>query len=309
MAEFSENDIKQAIQAIIGEKVYILPIGNHHLERNFVYYVKTHSGSSLIFKLYLKKNRWNREVASLELLKQSDILCPHIIDWGKLEDETEWLMTNYFDGYSLSLMQNVIDDHNKLSIYKDMGRQLGKLHSFKSFDFFGNWDENGNSVDNVNSYRVYFDKHIDSVLRELSNQSFPQEKLIKKAIKAVMDNIDILNCVTASCLCHNDFSERNSMVVKSNNHWTLQAIIDFEQSLPSDRDKDLTYICNQLARKSPSYEHAFLEGYTEFCCLSKDFYAKKEFYLLYFGLYICSWSFKQAPEHYLEGIQLLNALV
>jgi aminoglycoside phosphotransferase (APT) family kinase protein len=307
MVIFTESNIKQTIQDILGKKVCVLPIGNHHLERNFVHYVKTDDGGTFAFKLFLKKNRWNREVASLKLLSNSDILCPKIIDYGRLEDDTEWIITNYFEGYSYRHIEHIVDHMDKLNIYRDMGKQLGKLHSFKCFDFFGNWDENGNSIDNIKSYCLFFSDHFGTVLDELNNQSLPEEKLIKKSIKVVLDNFDVISSVTCSCLCHNDFNERNVMITNRNDKWELQAIIDYEQSMPSDKDKDLAYVCYQLCNKNPAYEKAFLEGYTEFCPISKDFYDKKEFYLLYFGLYICSWSYTQAPEHYLEGIELLRS--
>ncbi|MFZ5354478.1 MAG: phosphotransferase family protein [Bacillota bacterium] len=303
---YNNKEIKAMVQNILGKKAFLLPIGNHHLERNLVYYVSTEDGSAFVFKLFLKKNRWNREVAALSLLTQSSVRCPKLIRFGKLSDDTEWLITDFSNGYSLNMAYPVISEGNRIKIYEDLGRELGKIHSFTQFDFFGNWDEYGRSIDNYRDYKTYFTKHVETIYKVLYNADLPHKELIKKSISRLSNSFSIIDKVSESLLCHNDYGERNAVVRKHGNDWRLEVVIDFEQCLPSDKDKDLVYICSCLSVKNDEYEKAFLRGYEEFLKLSSDYYLKKDFYLLYFGLYICSWAYKQAPEHYSEGLELLK---
>lgn len=303
------NDIQQIAQSILNKNVSVFPVGNHHLERNLVYHIKTCDKSNIIFKLFLKKNRWNREVASLRLLSNSNIKCPALIDYGKLKNGCEWLMTSFFEGDCYDSVEKSISEGNKYDIYTDMGRELGKIHSIKEFDFYGNWDETGNSVDAYRNYYDYFLRHVNTILVELNNQSLPDNKLISSAVKKLLDNIHIVKSVKHSFLCHNDFGERNAIVTKSKDTWKLNAIIDFEQSMPADKDKDILFVYKNLINKNCEYQNAFLNGYKEFGTIDDLYYAKENFYMIYFGLYICSWAFYQAPEHYAEGIDLLKKYV
>ncbi len=54
-------------------------------------YYKLSSGSKkYVIKLYCKKNRWNREVASLKLFANTEALVPEIVDYGIFDDGLEW---------------------------------------------------------------------------------------------------------------------------------------------------------------------------------------------------------------------------
>ena len=129
--------------------VNIKPVGHHELGRHLVYHVTNDNSLSVIFKLYYKKNRWNREVASLKLLTGSDVLCPGIKSYGILDDGTEWIIFEYLDGECFENIKDIIDEKSKTNILFELGNELGKIHSFRVFDFFGTWDENGKSVSNI----------------------------------------------------------------------------------------------------------------------------------------------------------------
>ncbi len=303
---YCHHNIKDIIQNTLCKRVSIMPIGNHHLERNLVHYVRTEDGGIYVFKIFLKKNRWNREVAALKLLASSNIRCPKLITYGRFEDGVEWLMTSFFDGYPMNSVYSAISESNKKALYMELGRELAKLHSYNGFSYFGNWDENCEGLDCTKSYKEFFLRHFDSIVSELYRQQLPNADLIKASVEKVYKEIDIINSVTDPCLCHNDYGERNALIKSTKEGWMLEAVIDFEQSMPSDKDKDIAYVCANLSLKDSSYEAAFIEGYKEHGNISDDYYAKRSFYHLYFGLYICSWAYKHAPLHYAEGIALLK---
>jgi len=95
---YSDNEAKDIISKLLNKNIKITPIGNHELKRHLVYSVKSEDEIIGVFKIYYKKNRWNREVASLKFLDGSGIKAPKILSLGKLEDGTEWLFMKYMEG-------------------------------------------------------------------------------------------------------------------------------------------------------------------------------------------------------------------
>lgn len=309
MFEYTEGQIKKITESIFKRDVHVKPIGNHELKRHLVYHVTSADGLSAAFKIYYRKNRWNREVAALNILCGSNVLCPHILGYGTLEDGTEWIATEYIEGKSFEKVKDLIKREDMIEIYMDIGRELGKIHNKRIFKYFGNWDENGNSIDKIEEYITYFKGQVDIVLSDLFKQHLPDEELQKKCSLKLLDNLHVIRDVKEARLCHNDFNERNMLVKYSNGKWRLAAVLDFEQCIPSDRYKDLADIYEPLCIEDYEYGEAFREGYEEYMSIDDGFYKKKDIYRLFTGLWICSWAFKYAPDYYKTGIKLLERYV
>ncbi|QZY54868.1 phosphotransferase family protein [Crassaminicella profunda] len=303
-----EYEARKIIHNVFHKKVSIKPVGNHHLQRHMVYVVTDENKNAVIFKLYFKKNRWNREVAALKLLQESKIKVPKIIDYG-ICHEKEWMITEFIEGNTFSKIQEKISAQNQWSIFKEMGKELGKIHNLKTFDFFGNWDEDGNPLEDGKCYRKVFQNKYDTVVKTLFEKNLPNRKLHEKWVKYIQEKIYILEDVKTAVLCHNDYDMRNVMIKKVQDRWNLAGIIDFEQSFPWDKDLDMVYLYYILSLKKSGYEEAFLEGYQETAKIEESFYKKMKFYLGYIGLYICSWTYDIAPDHYMNGLRILKGLM
>jgi aminoglycoside phosphotransferase len=104
MLHYTEKEIKDMARSIVGEISFIKAVGNHELGRHLVYHVKAKSGPSIILKLYYKKDRRSREIASLRLLSGSGVKCPSLLDYGILDDGTEWATTEYLEGEVFGLV-------------------------------------------------------------------------------------------------------------------------------------------------------------------------------------------------------------
>lgn len=308
MNKVMDDEVRNMIQDVFDKAAFIKPIGNHHLGRHMVYLVTDQNNQSVIFKLYLKKNRWNREVATLKLLSNSKIKTPKLIHYGVWR-EKEWVITEYIQGKTFASAENEIGVENQRNIFKQMGKELGKIHSFKRFDFFGNWDENGKSLDYGMPYKAVFQRRYNSVLEKIFEKELPHKALHKKAAQYIEKNFCIIDNVEQARLCHNDFDMRNILLRKANDTWKMVGIIDFEQSFPWDKDLDMVYLYYMISLKNKGYENTFLEGYEEENVLTESFYKKMKFYLIYIGLYICSWSYDRAFDHYMQGVKILKALV
>ena len=307
--DYAEYQSGHIIKKIIEEPVNMIPIGHHDLNRHIVYRVDTEGKPSVILKLFYIKNRWNREVATLKLLTNSDIKIPKLIKYGILSNGTEWLISQCIGGVPLDTVIDWIPMDNQKTIYGDIGRELGKIHAYQRFIFFGNWDENGNSLDHNLDFRTIFIRRVNSVFDQLFNQCLPEGSLHRKAADLMTKNLPLIETVTESRLCHNDFNTRNIMVNKVGDLWRVEGIIDFEQSFPWDKDIDLVYFYYLLFNQNRELWEEFIRGYKEFSSFNMDFYDKVNFYLLYMGLYICSWSYKPAPNYYKQGVRLLSGLV
>ncbi|MFW6311508.1 MAG: aminoglycoside phosphotransferase family protein [Nanoarchaeota archaeon] len=306
MIQLGFNEIKNRIINIAGNVTCLKAIGNHHLKRHLVY--KLNCGNKkYVFKLYHKKNRWNREVACLKFFAESKILAPQIIEYGVFDDGLEWILCEYIKGELLSKSIHNISAVNLKRIYYDIGKQLGLIHNFRDFDFFGSMDENGKSINRYTRYKDYFEKRMDIILADLYTFEHDEFDLLKKAEAKLKSMYEIVDKVNKANLCHNDYDERNIMVVENDGKYHLAAIIDFEQSVPDDIDKELIYVYLSLLEKNKNLAESFKAGYEEYGEINLErLNFKKEFYNLYKGISICAWAKKVDYDYYLQGIQIIK---
>lgn len=310
MSFYNDKKVEEIVKALLGRRFRVMPIGNHELERHLVYKLKDENGTNLILKLYFRKNRWNREVAALKQLSSSGVTCPELIGYGVLEDGTEWLVTEFIDGEAFFKVKNIIDRRNRVIIYRQMGEEIGKMHGFKTFEFFGNWDHNCNSMDCTNNFSAVFIRRAEITIENLLERRLPEYSLYKIAAKKLRDNYGLIDSVKTACLCHNDYDERNVLVNRvDSREWRLVGVVDFEQSLPWDKDRDIVDLYYALGQEDEELVMAFLSGYNRFSSIGDEFYRKMDFYLLYSGINICSWAYELAPEYYERGIELLEKFV
>lgn len=300
------DELKDKLKSIIGVVDSIESIGNHNLKRHLVYKLSC-GNKEYVVKLYYKKNRWNREVASLKIFINSRVKTPKIIDYGIFEDGLEWMISDFIEGQLLSHVDKNISLGNLKQIYIDMGRQLGMIHSHKEFDFYGSMDEDGKSIQGFCTYRDYFEDLINRELPVLYSFEHPNLKLIQQAENKLRSMYTLLDKVDKPTLCHNDFSPRNIFVSESNGKYHLKAIIDFEQSIPTDKDKELVQVYLPLMENNKTLAESFKLGYEEYGDIDlTKLSLKRDFYNLHRGLGICAWAKDVDYDHYLEGIKLLE---
>jgi aminoglycoside phosphotransferase (APT) family kinase protein len=306
MLNYSNEQIKEIVSRLLNENIEVDPIGNHELKRHLVYTIRNGSGIIGVFKFYYRKNRLNREVASLRFLEGRGVKAPKILKFGKLEDGTEWLFMDHKKGEVFTKVKDYMSEDNAKEIYEAMGEQLGKIHSLKTFDFFGNWDENGNSIENIKDFSTAFRKNVDAVLKELFDQHLEEEELQRQCAEILKGKLNLVDDVKVAHLHNGDFGERNILIKKVDNKWKLSALIDFEHCVPYDRDSEIIDCYYRLLDENQIFAEAFKMGYEKHMKFSNDLEKKKELYGLYSGLGICSWAKIQAPDYYLEGIRILK---
>jgi aminoglycoside phosphotransferase (APT) family kinase protein len=310
LLNYTDEQIKIEVEAILKTGDFtVKPVGNHHLKRHLVYKIDMETGEKYIFKLYYRDRRRSREIASLKLLEGSEVKCPRIFKYGNLENGSQWLMTEYIEGYILDKVMDDITPGNRLRIFEDIGEELGKLHSFRTFDFFGEWDEEGKSIKNIKNYYDHFVQSIEKVIKEVLEQDLPEQHLLFNAIKAIRDNYDKLEIKTEARIVHNDFDGRNILVKKDNGIYRLSGVIDFEGSYPGNAEENLVQLYYRYFLDNKSYENAFFNGYSKYLNLDIGFYDRLYIYFLCFVVGNCSWSYIQAPDYYNDNITFLKKIL
>jgi aminoglycoside phosphotransferase (APT) family kinase protein len=310
MLNYMDEQIKTEIETIMQtEDFTIKPVGNHHLKRHLVYKIDMKDGEKYIFKLYYRDRRRSREIASLKLLENSDVKCPRIFKYGNLKDGSEWLITEYVEGDMLDKVMESISFDNKLKIFEEMGEELGKLHSFRTFDFFGEWDEEGKSIKNIKNYFEHFVQSMEKVIKEVLKQDLPDIDLLNNAIKIIKDNYKRLDIKTEARLVHSDFDGRNILVKKDKEIYKLSGVIDFEGSYPSNAEENLVQLYYRYFLDNKDYENGFFKGYKKYLDIDKDFNDRLFIYLLCFAVGNCSWAYFQAPDYYNDNIRFLKKVI
>jgi aminoglycoside phosphotransferase (APT) family kinase protein len=300
------NELKNRLKPIIGTINSIEPIGNHELERHLVYRLSCGS-KDYVIKLYYKKNRWNREVASLRLFSNTKVLVPKIVDYGVFDNGLEWLIYDFIEGELLSKVIDRLPVENLKEIYCEMGIQLGMIHHHREFDCFGSMVENDGSIQGFTTFRAYFEDLMNSNLLELYSSEHNDYLLLKEAEIQIKSMYGLLDEVDKATLCHNDFGPRNILIEKIDNKYYLKSIIDFERCLPGDVDEELINIYLPLVEKSKVVAESFKLGYEQYGNINQyNLSLKKDFYNLCKGLGICTWAKAIAYDYYLEGIKILE---
>lgn len=305
MLSYTDKEIKDILNTIINDtKFTIIPVGNHNIGRNLVYKIIIEGESKYIFKIYYLPNRRIREIESLELLKINNMKVPKVIKYG-VTNSDEWILMEYIHGELLEKINTSLEMENQLLLFTQMGEELGKIHSFKKFDFIGDFD---NKL-TLNKYRDYAIKKVENSIKEIMSQDLPDTKLLMKGFNILRHNYGSLYNIHESRLTHGDFDGRNILVSNTNGKYKINSIIDFELCYPQNCENDLANLYFKYFLENKEYEKAFLRGYEKYMQVHKEFYEKLKLYLIHLVVNNCSWSYIRANDFYNKNINFLRKLL
>jgi aminoglycoside phosphotransferase len=280
----------------------ITSIGNHHLKRNAVYLLE-YKNIKFVFKMYKKDLRAFREKNCLNLLANKNLPIPELIDSG-YDMNHHWLLESYLEGENLNSLIEDIPALQLSSLFFDLGELLHSLHdsitlnSFDPIDFL-------NSSNKI-TFKQIFDTRINSIENTIKSQILPDKKILNLALSYLKNNYNLIQDVKTPTLCHNDFDPRNILVKRKDDSIKCTGLIDFEQSIPWDRDLDFISIYHKILSCNPLLHDAFFKGYNLDKKNKNAFETKKAFYLIYQGVMICSFAYNTAPHYYNTGLTLIE---
>lgn len=301
---YTEKDIENILSMVmVNEKFTITAVGNHSIGRHLVYKIDT-GNSKYIFKIYYIKGKRIREINLLKALQNSSVRVPKVIKYGEYNGH-DWMISEYIDGVVLEGIFLNLDKENILSIFKELGESLGKIHSHMVFDYAANWDEKI-KADNFKNYKI---KKFEERIKEIENQDLPDKNLLFKAVAIIKENYKELFSLTKFRLTHNDFDGRNVLVEEKSGIYRVKAIIDFEQSYPDNCENDLANLYFKYFIENKEYEKFFMDGYSLYMKIDEDFHHKLKYYLMLMAIEHCSWSYEKANDYYSENIEFLKKIL
>ncbi|WP_055667543.1 aminoglycoside phosphotransferase family protein [Desnuesiella massiliensis] len=307
MLNYSEKELNIILNKVLNKRIIkITPVGNHHLKRHLVYKVDILNEQSLIFKLYYKKNKRDRELNSLKLLENSTVKLPRVVSYGTLENEDEWIICEFIEGEVFDRIKDKIPYDQQLKLFYQMGTELGKIHSYKTFDFFGDWNSPNK---NLKDYSKYLVENMEQCFEEILKQKLPDENLLLQAIQLIRHSYNDLDKHILPTLIHNDFDGRNILVKQVNGQYDISAIIDFEMSMPGNIKNDLVALYYRYFLDNKDFERNFIKAYSSYLPIEEAFYKELNIELLKFLVGNCSWAYWQAPDYYKDNIEFLRRLL
>lgn len=293
----------ELIKSKYGESAIIEAVGNHHLERNYVYRVN----NKTIFKFYRMRKNWERELRSLIMIADTSSLYPEIVSFSNIEDELIWLETTIKEGDSFLALMDKIQGKNIQTLYYALGTEHAKLHKkFISTSFF-DWAKTSSSYKVYESYHEFeYEKNRRRALTalELDNADLG---LLRRAYDQMIYLEPVVKDDTEFALCHNDFSERNVLVESYDGVYKISGVIDFELSHPCSIESDVARTIFNLYFND--HRQDYLTGYDHILKLSDTFEEKLEYHLIAKGLEVCSWVLERDKDYYDYAIRILRDLV
>lgn len=301
---YDENEMKNLISNIVENKnIKITPIGNHEIKRNLVYIIHEND-KKYVFKMYFNHGKSIRETNSLQILKDSNVKVPKLIKTGNYHGY-DWVIMEYISGETLDNVIMKMSDENKKLIFKEMGEILGKIHSFKIFDYAVTWDKTITSQE----FEDYKFKKLNKNIIEIESQNLPDKDVLYKAIKILKGNYNKIINKNEFRFTHNDFEGRNILVENTDGEYKINALIDFEHSYPDNYENDLANLYFKYFIKNKEYEKYFIDEYKSYMNIKEDFYKNIKYFLIAMVIDHCSWSFVKANDYYTENIEFLKKLL
>ncbi len=282
--------------------VQVSSIGHENLERNKVFLID----SDLILKIYSINKTWERELKSLIHLSKSDDLYPTIVDFGFGSNSEKWILLSKLPGKPLSEVVSLIDPVELEEIYLQIGKYHAHFHKENRTEEYYDWATSSQSFKHYNSYEKF---EIDKNRRRadyLISQNYLEHELFVQSYNEMKQLEETLTGANIFSLCHNDFSERNILVEKKNEHWEITGLIDFELAYPSCPDSDIAKMV--FENYTSKYLIYYLKGYCSVSNIDELDWNRLKYYLYALCLEICSWSRDKDRSYYNRSVKLLSDL-
>lgn len=305
---YSKNEMQAIISNILQENVSITPIGNHELRRHLVYRVETQKGT-FVFKYYYQDIYGGREISTLKLLKDTQILHAPLVDHGTFGVDREWLMMGLLNGMPMDKVAEQISKENHIEVYRDMGIALGQIHESHTFDQFGDLKADGTFNKGYSNYTDAFVANNIYCYDKIYNLNDHSKDIYIQGIKKVENNLHLLDHVKEARLTHLDFSPRNIFLETEGDQTKLKAVLDFELCRPWDKNADFCQLILRDFSGHPDYEKAFYQGYNSISSIDESFEETLDFYLLNLSLQVCSWAKDVAPDYYNMAFNTLQRIL
>lgn len=290
---YTKHELENLMKDHFNKDLELIPIGNHELRRHQVYQLKM-DHTEFVFKYYYQSGYSNREVASLKALEGKFDFIPKLVDYGKLDGDREWILMNKLEGIPFFKIQKHLNAKIIQKIYYDMGVYLKDLHKLK-FDFYGDWNEEMIPLSKKITLEAAFWDRASRVVGLIETRELPNKPLLEEALAYLKKYSSSVLKDSQAVFTHNDYNSRNIMIKQtSEDKWVISGVLDFEQSMPFEREFDFVHLKLFDFLHFSHSEDYFFEGYE-----SKNINQELlNYFILYQSLKIATWAFDQSKEYY-----------
>ena len=303
------NDLIDEVKCIVANELKtnvkeIVPCGNHDLNRNLVYRVFVEE-TSYIVKVFYKKHKIDRELQVIPLFEKDNPL--RILAKGVMDNGYEWLMYNYIDGW---LFDHIIDDLDldQLRIlFYQIGKKTARLHTIKTFDFFGDWQADKQSP--LSEYKSFIINDCERMAENILSQDLSEFKCLVVAIDKMRCEYENIRDLKVGRLCHRDLDGRNILIkVSLTDGLKLEAFLDFEKCVVFNEYVDIIGFYRRYFIDQPKLIEPFFRGYREVLDIDDSFNSELKFNLYRAGIDICSWARDVSEEFFKDTLKYLEKL-
>ncbi|MCK8059920.1 MULTISPECIES: phosphotransferase family protein [unclassified Fusibacter] len=304
--KYTRKELERIASQLVGEKVTLIPIGNHDLNRHLVYKLTTSENQHFVFKYFYQSHYASREIAALKYLATHKLPVPKIINSGALDDQRTWLLMTYIEGLPMMKILRHIPIEQQLRLFEELGKVLKAFHTVH-FDHFGTW--NTLQLTTPLSLKTAYQPKLDFLDQRLADPDLPNREWLNLAWKYLEDHMSCLDYATEAVLCHQDFDARNILIRKIGENYEITAVLDFEHSVPWDSYADFSQLYLKHFYDHPELEVAFFRGYHPSFHSDPHFDERFKYHLLYYTLSACSWAYDIAPDFYEMCMKTLKRLL
>lgn len=295
---YKREEMKSLINDILSAKCEVLPIGNHELKRHQVYMVNTDT-DKYVFKYYYRENACNNEIYSLKLLENTEIPAPKLIDHGMIGESNEWILLSFIKGVPYSKHFRSIDEQSKQSIFFKLGEMLSSIHLIPIEEVTYAGEQN---------YRVALEKSINGYVSDIKKLK-KEVPIVHRALKFLKESISMFDTSTDSCFCHRDYDGRNVLILRDDDGWHVNGILDYEKSMYWDRSYDFTFMFINHFYEHPEYIKFFIEGYRKKLELPDNIDDHLKFYMVYDCLKALTWCKDISPEYFAKCQNIIQDII
>lgn len=265
--------------------------------QNKVFILKQSCGEDLILRIIKPTlHSWKpyKEEIVYKLLMEQGLPVPKIIkvDTSQNIIPFDISISSRLPGESMSEKYNFINFSQKLSVYRELGEIVAKIHNI-TFDQFGDVKNNQGTIQageaweitessallNQGPFTTWEEMHTELV--EARVQYFkgtPFNSLTHDIREYFKTHNHFINYKIIPRLLHMDLHRKNIFM----NHGHISGIIDVEESIIGHNEYDLMriHLAHFEENNGEHLKKAFLEGYTKIIPLDKGYESRQNFYKL-----------------------------
>ena len=251
-------------------------------------------GSLYILKIYKKKDCFENELDFMYLFMNNKCKVPRLVKYSSINSSQSWILYEFVEGISLNQIKSQISSKTLKHIWKQVGKELKKVHSISVFN---KAEIESNKMDFVNRLK----SSIDNFSNHLDNKD--ASAILVDAIHFLRNNLSRIK-KTIFGIVLNDFNDRHIIIRQRKEKWTFNAFIDFERTCFGCPYVDIVGLYLNALLENQELEECFLRGYESERMNIDDHCIR--FFLIYFGMELCTVLRNINVNHYPFGLSLIE---